>query len=107
MKTGKGWDKILRKKRSFSPAFYVFCVIENTLFRFWWVIAALNVKFSEKGSLFFFDYLELMTFFGVAVEGIRRTFWAIIRVENEFYNNYENYRDVIAIPPIKEDESSK
>jgi hypothetical protein len=37
------------------------------------------------------------------VEVIRRTFWAIIRVENEFFNNFEQYRDIVMIPPIKED----
>jgi len=33
-------------------------------------------------------------------EVIRRTVWAILRVENEYYNNFEKYRDIITIPPI-------
>ena len=39
------------------------------------------------------------------VEAIRRTLWSIIRVENEFHNNFEEYRDILMIPPIKEDEN--
>lgn len=36
-------------------------------------------------------------------EIIRRSFWAILRVENEFFNNFERYRDNIVIPPIQEE----
>lgn len=39
------------------------------------------------------------------MEAIRRTIWAIIRVENEFFNNYEEFRDHIAIPPIREEDN--
>ena len=33
-------------------------------------------------------------------EGLRRMLWALIRVENEFFNNYENYRSVLTIPSL-------
>lgn len=35
-------------------------------------------------------------------EAIRRSVWAVLRVENEFFNNYEQYRDIIAIPPFED-----
>jgi hypothetical protein len=35
---------------------------------------------------------------------IRRSVWAILRVENEFFNNFEQYRDNIVIPPIRDDD---
>ena len=47
--------------------------------------------------------LELFTFISMMVEIIRRTFWSLIRVENEFFNNFEQYRDTVLIPPIKDD----
>jgi len=36
-------------------------------------------------------------------EAIRRTIWALIRVENEFFNNFESYRSIITIPNLFED----
>jgi len=32
---------------------------------------------------------------------IRRTVWVLIRVENEFFSNFEGFRDIVAIPPMK------
>ena len=45
----------------------------------------------------------MFLFCGMMAEAIRRSLWAIIRVENEFHNNFESYRDVIGIPPVKDD----
>ena len=45
-----------------------------------------------------------MIFISMIVESIRRTLWSIIRVENEQHNNFENYRDIMMIPPIKDDD---
>ena len=46
------------------------------------------------------DNLELFVFGAMMVEAVRRTFWAIIRVENESFNNFEQYRTIVAIPPM-------
>ena len=73
----------------------------NTLFRFWWVIGIFSIKFS--GHAYFIEGLGFLTFVSMLVEAIRRTFWAIIRVENEFFNNFEQYRDMVMIPPIREE----
>ena len=69
----------------------------NTIFRFWWVIGIFSIKTNV-----FFDSIGILTFSAMIVEAMRRTFWAIIRVENEFFNNFEQYRDIVMIPPIKE-----
>ena len=44
-----------------------------------------------------------MALMGMLAEAIRRAVWAVLRVENEFFNNYEQYRDIIAIPPLEDD----
>jgi len=49
------------------------------------------------------DKIELLTMMGVMLEICRRQVWAILRVENEFHNNFEQYRDILAIPPIKDE----
>ena len=69
----------------------------NTIFRFWWVIGSFSIHTNV-----FFDSIGILTFSSMIVEAMRRTFWAIIRVENEFFNNFEQYRDIVMIPPIKE-----
>lgn len=46
---------------------------------------------------------EIVMFISMMAEAIRRSVWALLRVENEFFNNFEQYRDVIVIPPIKDD----
>ena len=35
-----------------------------------------------------------MNFSNMMAEAIRRTLWSLIRVENEFYNNFEAYRSI-------------
>lgn len=44
--------------------------------------------------------MELLPFISLMAEAIRRTIWALIRVENEFYNNYEDYRTIPNIPDL-------
>jgi len=72
----------------------------NTIFRFWWLIGCIDISYSKTsvGS----EYLEIMLFVSIMVEAFRRTFWALIRVENEQFNNFEKYRDVLQIPDIAE-----
>ena len=48
---------------------------------------------------------EMLTFVSMMAEAIRRSIWSLLRVENEFFNNFEEYRDFIVIPPIKDDSS--
>ena len=89
--------KYLRDQLIFSKRFYYTCMVFNTIFRFWWLIGIFTIKTSV-----FWDSIGILTFCSMLVEAMRRTFWAIIRVENEFFNNFEQYRDIVMIPPIKE-----
>ena len=45
-----------------------------------------------------------LTWFEFIIVAVRRTIWVVIRIESEFYNNYEQYRDIVTIPPIKFEE---
>ena len=83
----------------FSKSFYYICIILNTVFRFWWLIGASYESDISK----LIEHLDLMFFLGMMLEAVRRTLWSLIRVENEFYHNFEGYRDVLVIPPIKDE----
>ena len=50
--------------------------------------------------------LEGMLFTSMIIETYRRTIWAVLRIENEFFNNFEAYRMIPAIP-ILMDEKDK
>ena len=89
---------LLRDKLTFAPSSYYLAIALNTSFRFWWLFMTFHIKF--YGSAAFMEKIEFWAFMTMYVEASRRTIWAILRVENEFYNNFENYRDYITIPPI-------
>jgi len=83
---------------TFSKPFYYSCMVVNLIFRFWWLLGIFT--FNEPALV---DSIGLIAFSAMFVEAIRRTFWAMIRVENEFFNNFEQYRDIMMIPPIKDE----
>ena len=94
--------KYLRNDITFSPAFYYFAMTMNLVFRFWWLIGMfikMGVESVESESPLYYN-IEIMAFVGMMTEAVRRTIWAMIRIENEFFNNFEEYRDIIVIPPI-------
>ena len=107
--TKRSGRKILRDEIAYSPVFYYFAMFENTCLRFWWLLAFFTFKDkvakdgveAAKSSLA--NNLQIWAFLGMMAEAVRRSVWTLIRVENEFYNNLEQYRDVISIPPIKDD----
>ena len=37
---------------------------------------------------------DLLVFSSIIAEALRRTLWALLRVENEFFNNFENYKTI-------------
>lgn len=47
--------------------------------------------------------IEIMTFLSMMAEAVRRTIWALFRVENEFFNNFEQYRTIPIIPKLMDD----
>lgn len=90
--------KLLRNQLTFPPKFYYACIILNTLLRFYWVVPMAIGKTKNE----IMENLEVFAFEGMLSEAIRRTLWAIIRIENESFNNFEQYRTIVAIPPLRE-----
>jgi hypothetical protein len=86
--------KLLRDQLTFPHGYYYAAVVANLLLRFWWLAA---VFLGADAS-----HLELTLFFGMMAEAVRRTLWAVLRIENEFFNNFEKYRDIIIIPPMQD-----
>lgn len=110
-------NRILRDKMKYAPSYYYFCMVLNTLLRFFWLIGFFHLHIdlhpienhqtyehaAELASLTILKKFEFLTWASMVAEGVRRGFWSTIRVENEFLNNFENYRDLITIPPIKDE----
>jgi len=87
----KKGNYLLREKITFKPIFYYFAIVTNTILRFFWIIGIFTFTYDTKGWEMF-DKLKLLLFFGMMAELIRRTQWTILRIENEFINNFEGYR---------------
>ena len=68
-------------------------------------IVLLNIenKDSDEQSQTYFNNLMYITWIEYIINFVRRTVWVVIRVESEFYNNFEQYRDVVTIPPMIQD----
>ena len=91
----------LRNNLTFEPKFYYQCMIINLLFRHFWVVPMIVPHLVKSETQL--SYFQPMLFFSMIVEMVRRSLWAVIRVENESINNFEEYRSINTIPPIKED----
>lgn len=89
----------------FSPGFYYFAMLENTFFRMWWLCVSVRIYYSDR-TLYLED-MQLLSFVNMIFSILRRTIWAMLRTENEFFNNYESFRDILLIPPIKDEEEGE
>jgi xenotropic and polytropic retrovirus receptor 1 len=101
------WGLRENKKILYHQWFYYFAIVTNFCLRFAWLIFIWNNLFKhseiEEGQ---FDAMATykVQFLILAIgEAIRRTQWALLRVENEQLNNFESYRSISIIPPIVED----
>ena len=94
---------MLRDKKVFAPRVYYVLMVTNLLCRFWWLVPMAGVHFSHDGDYSILSDIEFLTFAGMMIEAWRRTQWAVIRVENEFFNNLEQYRSIVTLPPIKDE----
>lgn len=66
---------------------------------------ALAVVYEEEPieKTTFFLYISLIIWSELILVSARRTLWVLIRVENEFFTSYEQFRDIITVPPIKKE----
>jgi hypothetical protein len=75
---------------------------------YFWAFVILFYSLTESqseaiDSLEFFNNVIWITWVELIAAAIRRTVWVLIRFENEFFSNFEQFRDVTTIPPIKAD----
>lgn len=73
-------------------------MVINFFIRWFWIIPLIIYKDSQKATLM--NKLKILTLCSMMLEAVRRTLWAIIRIENESINNFEDYRPIVAIPPL-------
>jgi len=100
--------KYLRDQITFKPKFYYQAMVFNIITRHAWVLPMIHIKyFDNTANLGLFGYCHPLILSLMIIEGVRRWVWAIIRVENESLNNFEEYRSINTIPPIKEESDSK
>lgn len=90
-------------KMNFRKRFYYFAMVANFLLRFFWLINVFNYDF-EKHEENPIKTFEVMACASLLAEAIRRSIWALLRIENEFHNNYEAYRSIPTIPKLKDED---
>jgi xenotropic and polytropic retrovirus receptor 1 len=75
--------------------FYYFAIIEDTLLRFFWIVAFVLTENKFVSG-------DLMTSLTAPLEVFRRFVWNFFRLENEHLNNCGKFRAVrdISIAPI-------
>ena len=107
-KDGQGGHRLLRNELKYPPWFYYISMVYNLFGLYSWaiaiMIAALIQPQKQDDVLQYYNNIIWITWFEFALSFIRRTVWVVIRVESEFFNNFEQYRDVVTIPPIKYEE---
>lgn len=97
---------MLRDNMKFPAKFYYICMILDIIGLYFWAVIIGIYSFTESSSeaissLEFYNNVMWITWVELIVAGIRRTIWVMIRLENEFFNNFEQFRDILTIPPIK------
>ena len=101
-------NRFLRDNMKFSPMFYYVCMAIDIIGLYFWAFVILFYTITESqseaiDSLEFFSNVIWITWVELIAAAIRRTVWILIRFENEFFSNFEQFRDVTTIPPIKAD----
>ena len=106
--TKKSTPRYLRDKMKFPPTFYYCMMIFDVIALYFWIVIIFLYKYLENASsdeaiqnVEFFNKVAWLTWLELSVLMIRRTVWVLIRVENEFFSNFEGFRDIVAIPPMK------
>lgn len=101
-------NRLLRDNMKFTPKFYYICMFVDVIGLYIWAFIILMYSVTESAdkaidSLEFYSNVMWITWLELIVQAIRRTIWILIRFENEFFSNFEQFRDIVTIPPIKAD----
>lgn len=89
--------RFLRSKLFYPKWFYYWAMFSNFVLRFFWLITFLpNTSMKEN-----LPNAQIMLFCLTLLECLRRTQWALLRVENENVNNFEKYRTFLEVPVAK------
>ena len=88
-----------KEKHKYHQYFYYFAIVSNFILRFFWITGLYTFEFNDGEEDFVYK-LSLWALVTLLLEAIRRTQWALIRVENEFFNNFEAYRTISLIPDL-------
>lgn len=86
----------IRSKRMYSRWWlYPLAIVLDALFRLTWVLNIIFIGEGEYGIEYvIYLYSPLIAF----AEVLRRTMWALLRMENEQVNNIIGYRDRLYVP---------
>jgi len=87
------------EKHKYPIYFYYWAMVSNAGLRFFWLIGSFYFSFEDDQEAIMNKYATL-TMISMLAEGLRRFQWALIRVENEFFNNYEVFRTITTIPGL-------
>ena len=92
--------KFLRKTLRFRPLFYYQAALVNLCLRLSWTWPLLQKYMPEVMQA----QPHILTTLIAVAECYRRAQWAIIRIENEQINNFENYRTKSFIEDLMDDD---
>jgi len=90
--------KYLRKKMMYKPIFYWYAAVSDLILRFVWIFGL--YRYGQADS--WYNRAQGTSLILITLEAFRRSQWALLRVENEQCNNFEQYRTIPIIPPIIE-----
>ena len=92
----KPGHRFLRDQMKYPAWVYYFSMIFNIFGLYSWAISLWLYTIYENKSLDqsissveFYNHVMWITWFECIINATRRTIWVVIRVENEFFNNFE------------------
>jgi hypothetical protein len=97
-RAGEKDPMFLRHKLLYPVRFYYFAAFTNLLMRLMWIVPLFRDEYIHTP----FGYNQWDITLLMFIEALRRTQWALIRIENENVNNFERYRNVLQIPEFKD-----
>ncbi|CEM00571.1 unnamed protein product [Vitrella brassicaformis CCMP3155] len=89
-------DNYLRPQRMYPPWLYYSISLVNLFGRLSWAMNLMPIEILDNERL----NSNLITLWVSTMEILRRTLWALIRLENEHLTNSSRYRAMLWVPPL-------